>query len=201
MNVFIPLIDMDMSNGPTEFCLGTHYLGRENFCKEMVYTPCVTAGTPIIFDYRLGHRGLKNFSEDTRPVVYLTYSAVKSGKEFRDEVNFSRKRYKKLGTFVEKRLPRDERLKKRRKVTPAAGASEPTTATTSQEIGVGSVVVVESRMWPGINKPGGVGRVTNIHPPEGPEAEGFVKKYDITYVLGGKEEGVEEEYVSLSLDE
>lgn len=199
VNVFIPLIDCDMSNGPTEFCLGTHYLGRENFCKEMIYTPCVTAGTPIIFDYRLGHRGLKNFSQDSRPVVYLTYSAVKSGKEFRDEVNFSRKRYKKLGDFVEKRLPRDERLKKRRKVTPA-GISD-CSAMSTQEIDVGSLVVVESRMWPGMNKEGGVGRVTNIYPPEGPETDGFVKKYDITYILGGKEEKVEEEYVSLSLDE
>eukprot|EP00574_Skeletonema_japonicum_P003923 CAMPEP_0201723950 /NCGR_PEP_ID=MMETSP0593-20130828/7819_1 /ASSEMBLY_ACC=CAM_ASM_000672 /TAXON_ID=267983 /ORGANISM="Skeletonema japonicum, Strain CCMP2506" /LENGTH=811 /DNA_ID=CAMNT_0048215119 /DNA_START=26 /DNA_END=2461 /DNA_ORIENTATION=+ len=199
VNVFIPLIDYNMSNGPTEFCLGTHYLGRENFVKEMAYTPCVTAGTPIIFDYRLGHRGLRNVSEDARPVVYLTYSAVKSGKEFRDEVNFSRKRYKKLGDFVEKKLPRGERLKKRRKVNPARSSDS------KQEqnacIGVGSVVMVESRMWPGVNKPGGIGRVTNIHLPEGSEAEGFVKKYDIAYVLGGKEEMVEEEYVSLSVDE
>lgn len=197
VNVFIPLIDYEMSNGPTEFCLGTHYLGRENFVKEMVYTPCVTAGTPIIFDYRLGHRGLRNVSEVSRPVVYLTYSAVKSGKEFRDEVNFSRKRYKKLGEFVEKKLPRGERLKKRRKVNPASSSD----SNQEQSIGVGSVVVVESRMWPGVNKPGGVGRVTNIHLPEGSEAEGFVKKYDVAYVLGGKEEEVEAEYVSLSVDE
>ena len=54
VNVFIPLVDYDMSNGPTEFCLGSHFLGYENFVKEMVYTPCVTAGTPVIFDYRLG---------------------------------------------------------------------------------------------------------------------------------------------------
>ena len=54
INVFIPLVDYDMTNGPTEFCLGTHYLGYENFVKESVYTPCVTAGTPVIFDYRLG---------------------------------------------------------------------------------------------------------------------------------------------------
>ena len=36
VNVFIPLVDYDMSNGPTEFCLGSHYLGHENFVKEMV---------------------------------------------------------------------------------------------------------------------------------------------------------------------
>jgi len=115
INVFIPLVDCDVSNGPTEFCLGTHYLGYENFVKENAYTPCVTAGTPVIFDYRLGHRGLRNFSQDIRPVVYLTYSSVGSGKEFRDSVNFSRKRYRKLGDFAEMPLSREERARKRRR--------------------------------------------------------------------------------------
>jgi len=54
INVFIPLVDYDAANGPTEFCLGTHYLGHENFVKENAYMPLVKAGTPIIFDYRLG---------------------------------------------------------------------------------------------------------------------------------------------------
>mmetsp|Transcript_26730 Transcript_26730/g.46450 ORF Transcript_26730/g.46450 Transcript_26730/m.46450 type:complete len:747 (+) Transcript_26730:173-2413(+) len=115
INVFIPLVDYDMTNGPTEFCLGTHYLDYENFVKENVYTPCVTAGTPIMFDYRLGHRGLRNFSQGVRPVLYLTYSSVASGKEFRDSVNFSRKRYHKLGDFAEKPLSREERAQKRRR--------------------------------------------------------------------------------------
>ena len=114
INVFVPLVDYDMTNGPTEFCLGTHYLGYENFVKENVYTPCVTAGTPVIFDYRLGHRGLRNYSQGVRPVVYLTYSSVASGKEFRDSVNFSTKRYRKLGDFAEQPLSREERAQKRR---------------------------------------------------------------------------------------
>jgi len=114
VNVFIPLLDCEMINGPTEFCLGTHYLGNDAFVKENVYTPCAEAGFPIIFDYRLGHRGLGNRSQTVRPVVYLTYSAVKSGKEFRDEANFSRKRYRKLGEFAEPTLSREERAKKRR---------------------------------------------------------------------------------------
>jgi hypothetical protein len=45
----------------------------------------------------------------------LTYSAVASGKEFRDSVNFSRRRYKKLGDFVEKPLSREERRLKRKR--------------------------------------------------------------------------------------
>ena len=60
------------------------------------------------------HRGLRNYSKNCRPVVYLTYSSVASGKEFRDSVNFSRKRYRKLGEFAEKPLSREERAKRRR---------------------------------------------------------------------------------------
>jgi len=39
----------------------------------------------------------------------------------------------------------------------------------------GSIVFVQSRTWPGINKPGGVGRVTRIHPAD----DSNVIKYDI----------------------
>jgi ectoine hydroxylase-related dioxygenase (phytanoyl-CoA dioxygenase family) len=113
INVFIPLVDYNKTNGPTEFCLGSHHLGHENFVKENTYVPLVKAGTPVIFDYRLGHRGLRNYSDAVRPVVYLTYSSVASGKEFRDSVNFSRKRFRKLGDFVETPLSRDERRRKR----------------------------------------------------------------------------------------
>jgi len=115
VNVFIPLVDLTRKNGPTEFCLGTHILDYEYFAKEMVETPLAKAGTPIIFDYRLGHRGLGNSSADCRPLVYLTYSPS-GGKEFKDSVNFSRKRYIKIGELVEKPLSREERARRRREV-------------------------------------------------------------------------------------
>ena len=111
VNVFIPLVDLDMSNGPTEFCLGTHYLGYEHYSKDMCHTPTPKAGTPIIFDYRLGHRGLGNTSSESRPIVYLTYTPA--SKKFTDSVNFSRKRYKRLGELVEKPLSRRDRALKR----------------------------------------------------------------------------------------
>lgn len=61
------------------------------------------------------HRGLRNCGQAIRPVVYLTYSSKASGKEFRDSVNFSRKRYHKLGDIAEKPLTREERAQKRRR--------------------------------------------------------------------------------------
>lgn len=142
VNVFIPLVDLTIKNGPTEFCLGTHVLGHEDFVKDRVFTPCVPAGTPVMFDYRLGHRGLANTSGACRPIVYCTYAATANGKEFRDSVNFSRRRYHKIGELVEKPLSRAERAAKRRKslsevadppVETTAAPEEPKTTTSSIE--------------------------------------------------------------------
>ena len=111
INVFIPLVQLNEKNGPTEFCIGTHYLGYDSFCRDMVDVPLNKAGSPIIFDYRLGHRGLGNSSSESRPLVYLTYTSASN--EFRDSVNFSKKRYRKLGELVEKPMTREERVLKR----------------------------------------------------------------------------------------
>lgn len=111
INVFIPLVDLTLKNGPTEFCIGSHYLGHEHFRKDMLHTPTPSAGCPLIFDYRLGHRGLGNSSSEPRPIVYLTYT--RASKEFRDSVNFSSKSYHKLGEPIEKPLSRKERALKR----------------------------------------------------------------------------------------
>lgn len=113
INVFVPLVDLSLRNGPTEFVVGSHILDYDDYDKSKVVTPQVAAGTPIIFDYRLGHRGLANTSDTSRPVVYCTYAASSNGKEFRDSVNFSRKRYRRLGEMVEKPLSREERCRKR----------------------------------------------------------------------------------------
>ena len=55
----------------------------------------------------------------------------------------------------------------------------------------GSIVVVEARTWPGINKPGGTARVTKVH------NGGNSTKYDVAYVLGGREKQVDESFVTL----
>lgn len=55
---------------------------------------------------------------------------------------------------------------------------------------LGQLVNVASRTTPGINKPGGVGKVTNISYEDG------VMLVDVEYVLGGKEKSVELEFVA-----
>ena len=86
VNVFIPLIDMKLEHGPTEFVPGSH-LNWEIGTIPVVFTP--NAGDVIIFDYRIKHRGLSNRSDQPRPVIYITYSADAAS----DPWNFSTKRY------------------------------------------------------------------------------------------------------------
>ncbi|KAL7571280.1 hypothetical protein ACA910_008933 [Epithemia clementina (nom. ined.)] len=116
VNVFVPLVDLTMKHGPTEFCLGTHILDQEGYKAKFAETPLVKAGTPILFDYRLGHKGLANTSGTCRPIVYCTYAKSVVGRgEFKDKVNFSRSRYHRIGDLVShKKVPsREERAEKR----------------------------------------------------------------------------------------
>jgi hypothetical protein len=91
--------------------------------EQFLLTPSVEAGRPIIFDYRLGHHGLAKTTKDCCPIVYCTYAPRttsnnsnvpnQSTKEFKDIMNFSRKRYHKMGELINKKPTRDERNAKR----------------------------------------------------------------------------------------
>jgi hypothetical protein len=60
---------------------------------------------------------------------------------------------------------------------------------------VGDMVDVQARMWPGINRHGGVGRVMNVHQDE----QGALTHVDVKYiVVGGRERLVPVEYVALA---
>jgi ectoine hydroxylase-related dioxygenase (phytanoyl-CoA dioxygenase family) len=74
INVFYPLIDLNSENGPTEVMPGTHNLGKLNDTSATQFGLCCDAGSAILFDYRLNHRGGANFSSEPRPVLYLCYA-------------------------------------------------------------------------------------------------------------------------------
>lgn len=86
-NVFIPLIDVTTENGTTEFIPGTHdddcfeelvgeviQLSQEDPSAQhpLAIRAHVTAGTAVIFDVRVLHRGLSNASMTERPMLYFT---------------------------------------------------------------------------------------------------------------------------------
>eukprot|EP00966_Prymnesium_polylepis_P297827 6881366-Prymnesium_polylepis.1 len=97
LNVFFPLVDLHEANGPTEFALGarrfapctralalrtavtrssrharpgSHRPGRAGSRTEDPVSIAAPAGSAVLFDYRLWHRGLSNSSEQDRPVLY-----------------------------------------------------------------------------------------------------------------------------------
>jgi len=83
LNVFVPLVDLHESNGPTEFVPGTQIAGKSNRDGKAQFGVNASAGSVVIFDYRVQHRGGANRSADDRLVLYLCYCKP----WFRDHVN------------------------------------------------------------------------------------------------------------------
>lgn len=85
LNVFVPLVDVDETNGPTEMRPGSVSLTRnlkKAYMKAFltkklraVDAPNLTKGDILMFDYRILHRGKANNSPDQpRPVLVYTYA-------------------------------------------------------------------------------------------------------------------------------
>ena len=94
LNVFMPLVDVALEDGPTELRAKSQTLTRD--LQKMylaaflgkrlgaVAAPCLPRGAALLFDYRTLHRGRANLSGRSRPV--LVYTFAKRG--FRDLLNF-----------------------------------------------------------------------------------------------------------------
>ena len=87
LNVFLPLVDLTESNGATEFIPGSHLPEAERTAEaERRGQPLrilAPAGSAVIFDYRLWHRGLANDADTDRAVLY----AVVARSWYRDSRN------------------------------------------------------------------------------------------------------------------
>ena len=105
LNVFVPLVDVSLANGATEFVPRTHLDWRADQRPVVVEA---TAGDALVFDWRLKHRGLPNKTSAARPLLYLTYAQP----WWVDKYNFSKARYDDLPPLVP-RTTRDDRGKRR----------------------------------------------------------------------------------------
>jgi hypothetical protein len=72
----------------------------------------------------------------------------------------------------------------------------------------GTIVTVAPRTWPGINKPGGVGRIVKVNHGGNDANNGsdtdqqqHIVTYDVAYVMGGKDKGIEAKFVSCEAQE
>jgi hypothetical protein len=96
-NIFLPLQDIPLEMGPTEFRPGGHFLTRNlgpmmlaAKCRKTLRPPVWPAlelGDLAIFDYRVLHRGRANKTSTTRDVLVLTYCEP----WFEDILNFPKR--------------------------------------------------------------------------------------------------------------
>lgn len=94
LNVFVPLVDLRVANGPTEFIPDSH---RNYDVDRHPVQFELNAGQCLLFDYRVKHRGIANRSDRPRPVLYFTYAKP----FFVDEANFSEKRYREMPPLLQ----------------------------------------------------------------------------------------------------
>jgi hypothetical protein len=85
VNVAVPLIDVDLTTGPTGVWLGSHRSGRSVAVKSKDMTACaLQRGDAMLLDYRTLHAGLPNRSGQVRPIVYMVYGR----RWFFDDINY-----------------------------------------------------------------------------------------------------------------
>lgn len=105
LNVFVPLVDMSLELGPTEFRPGTHYHTRNLAPMILVAKarktlrppalPLLKKGDMLLFDYRVLHRGRQNSSLDqNRTMLVMTFSKP----WFKDVLNYPR------GSIIDERI-------------------------------------------------------------------------------------------------
>lgn len=72
----IPLIDIDVINGPTKVWAGTHklYPEKHNLAGYERHLVCGDKGSCYFWDYRTFHAGGSNHSDEVRPLLYLAYT-------------------------------------------------------------------------------------------------------------------------------
>lgn len=88
ITVSIPLVDTTTINGPTIIQPRSHRMSSAwTPSPDLLRSfPC-TAGSALLWDYRIYHGGAPNRSTEIRPLLYIVYSRP----WFYDHANFSRK--------------------------------------------------------------------------------------------------------------
>lgn len=98
--VFCPLTQLTQDTGTTEFVPRSHFLSRirpqwSEVCSMPRARHYVHAGTPIVMDYRLWHRGLRNVSKTNRLLFYCVYQQGNAKRAIDDSGLLQVKRIKK----------------------------------------------------------------------------------------------------------
>ena len=85
LQVFVPLTDTTAELGCPQFVPGSHRLGDADADATVAGTSAsplqfapLRAGSAVMFDYRLVHRGLRNsHPTEARPLFYMVYAQLR----------------------------------------------------------------------------------------------------------------------------
>ena len=84
VNIAVPLIDVDIEQGPTAVWPGSHQASSAVELKqEDAVAFSLRRGDCLLIDYRTMHAGMPNLTDRMRPILYLPYTRT----WFFDEVN------------------------------------------------------------------------------------------------------------------
>ncbi|CAH0486829.1 unnamed protein product [Peronospora farinosa] len=101
-------------------------------------------------------------------------------------------------TFKEQKNAEDETVGEQLEVEVTDEEHESETDEKERVLDVGTLVDVDSRTWPGINKLGGAGRIVRVDEKELQDGDRHEVFYDVRYVLGGFERHIESKWVHSS---
>lgn len=73
--VLMPLQQITLENGPTQFIKGSHKLPIVDEGSQEIYAPLLSPGDVVIFDGRTLHKGSANNSNQERLIAYITFIA------------------------------------------------------------------------------------------------------------------------------
>jgi hypothetical protein len=88
LNLIVPLVPLDASNGTTRLWVGSHLVVKSRAQQMPSVDPVAELGDCILVDYRLLHAGTANRSERPRPILYNMYCRP----WFRDSRNYRKQR-------------------------------------------------------------------------------------------------------------
>ena len=74
----VPLVDLTEENGATEFVLRSYLPPEQRGQHEELYQAACRAGSIVIFDARMRHRGLANGSSASRTVLCVGWNKTTS---------------------------------------------------------------------------------------------------------------------------
>ena len=101
LNVIVPLVALNATNGTTRLWLGSHLVAKSRTQQMPSVDPVANLGDCVLVDYRLLHCGTANRSTDPRPILYNMYCRP----WFRDSRNYRKQKRVRISREEYMRVP------------------------------------------------------------------------------------------------